>query len=153
MNRAMANQSRTIRLPVHLNERLAAIRKVCKELSQQGEEGTPSRGQIAMAMNLSLEELESLLRLEQITTSQDAPMSTDLEHGTRLDLLADQGQEEPLVQIERRLSEEKVDQLLSQLTEQERNILSVPLAYSPAAGLVFQQPLRESLRKNLQADG
>lgn len=124
MNRALAKQSRTIRLPVHLNERLAAIRKECKELSQQGE-GTLSRRQIAMAMNLSQEELESLLRLEQTTTSLDAPMSRDQERGTFLDLLADPGQEEPLVQIERRLSEEKVDQLLSQLTEQERNILSM----------------------------
>jgi RNA polymerase primary sigma factor len=124
MNRALATQSRTIRLPVHLNERLAAIRKVAKELSQQGE-GTPSRRQIAMAMNLSLEELESLLRLDQTTSSLDAPTSRDQEGGTLLDLLADRGQEEPLAQIERRLSEERVDQLLSQLTEQEREILSM----------------------------
>jgi RNA polymerase primary sigma factor len=124
MNRALATQSRTIRLPVHLNERLAAIRKVCKELSQRGE-GTPSRRQIAMAMNLSLDELETLLRLEQATSSLDAPAGRDQEGGTLLDLLADHGQEEPLAQIERRLSEERVDQLLSQLTEEEREILSM----------------------------
>jgi RNA polymerase primary sigma factor len=124
MNRALATQSRTIRLPVHLNERLAVIRKVCKELSQRGE-GTPSRRQIAMAMNLSLDELETLLRLEQATSSLDAPAGRDQEGGTLLDLLADHGQEEPLAQIERRLSEERVDQLLSQLTEEEREILSM----------------------------
>jgi RNA polymerase primary sigma factor len=49
MGRALATQSRMIRLPVHLNKRLAAIRKVCKELSQQLG-GTPSRQQISTAL-------------------------------------------------------------------------------------------------------
>jgi len=134
MSRALATQSRTIRLPVHLNERLAAIRKVCKELSQKLGE-TPSRQQISTAMNLSLEELESLIGLEQTTSSLDSPMSSEHEGSTLLDLLADHAQEEPLAQLERRLSEERVDQLLSQLSEQERDILSMRF------GLCGQQSL------------
>jgi len=122
MSRALATQSRTIRLPVHLNERLAAIRKVCKELSQQLG-GTPGRQQIATAMNLAPEELDSLLRLEQTISSLDSPVGSDQDGGTLLDLLADDAQEEPLAQLERRLSEERVDQMLAQLSEQERTIL------------------------------
>jgi RNA polymerase primary sigma factor len=138
MSRALATQSRTIRLPVHLNERLAAIRKVGKELSQQLG-GTPSRKQISSAMNLSLEELESLLRLEQTTSSLDSPVSSDHEAGTLLDLLADHVQEEPLAQVERQLSEEKVDRLLSQLTEQERDILSMRFGLGGQQSLTLAQ--------------
>ena len=61
MTRAIACQSRTIRLPVHLSERLATIRKISRELAHKLG-AMPSRIEIAEAMEIDVEELDSVLR-------------------------------------------------------------------------------------------
>ena len=68
MTRAIACQSRTIRLPVHLSERLTTIRKVSLELAHKLG-AMPSRQEIADAIAMPLEELDSLLR-QSLTTSK-----------------------------------------------------------------------------------
>ena len=65
MTRAIACQSRTIRLPVHLSERLATIRKISRELAHKLG-AMPSRIEIAEAMEIDVEELDSVLRLSLI---------------------------------------------------------------------------------------
>ena len=65
MTRAIACQSRTIRLPVHLSERLATIRKVSRDLAHKLG-AMPSRIEIAEAMEIDVEELDSVLRLSLI---------------------------------------------------------------------------------------
>ena len=72
MTRAIACQSRTIRLPVHLSERLTTIRKVSLELAHKLG-AMPSRQEIAVAIAMPLEELDSLLRQSLTTSSLDAP--------------------------------------------------------------------------------
>ena len=67
MTRAIACQSRTIRLPVHLSERLATIRKVSRELAHKLG-AMPSRIEIAEAMEIDVEELDSVLR-QALSTS------------------------------------------------------------------------------------
>ena len=74
MTRAIACQSRTIRLPVHLSERLATIRKVSLDLAHKLG-AMPSRIEIAEAMEIELEELDSILRQALTTSSLDAPVN------------------------------------------------------------------------------
>ena len=69
MTRAIACQSRTIRLPVHLSERLATIRKISRELAHKLG-AMPSRIEIAEAMEIDVEELDSVLRLSLIHISE-----------------------------------------------------------------------------------
>ena len=76
MTRAIACQSRTIRLPVHLSERLATIRKVSLDLAHKLG-AMPSRIEIAEAMEIELEELDSILRQALTTSSLDAPVNGD----------------------------------------------------------------------------
>jgi RNA polymerase primary sigma factor len=83
--RAIANQSRTIRLPVHLSEALARLRKTTRELSQTLGR-TPNRQEIAAAMGMELEELEELLQNTQHTSSLDRVVT---EGGPLIDLIAD----------------------------------------------------------------
>jgi RNA polymerase primary sigma factor len=124
MTRAIACQSRTIRLPVHLSERLTAIRKVSLDLAHKLG-AMPSRREIAEAMAMPLEELDSLLRQALTTSSLDAPVNGDEGRSFLGDLIADSADEEPLERVERGIHQEQLGRWLSHLSEQERQVLQL----------------------------
>ncbi len=124
MTRAIACQSRTIRLPVHLSERLSIIRKVSLELAHKLG-AMPSRQEIAEALNMPMEELDSLLRQSLTTSSLDAPINADEGRSFLGDLIADNSAEEPLDMVERGMHQEQLGRWLEQLTEQEREVLGL----------------------------
>jgi RNA polymerase primary sigma factor len=124
MTRAIACQSRTIRLPVHLSERLTTIRKVSLDLAHKLG-AMPSRQEIAEALNMPLQELDSLLRQALTTSSLDAPINADEGRSFLGDLIADASAEEPLEQVERGMHHEQLVRWLGHLTEQEREVLAL----------------------------
>ena len=99
MTRAIACQSRTIRLPVHLSERLTTIRKVSLDLAHKLG-AMPSRVEIAEAMDIPLDELDSLLRQALTTSSLDAPVNGEEGRSFLGDLIADSSLDEPLDIVE-----------------------------------------------------
>ena len=122
MTRAIACQSRTIRLPVHLSERLASIRKVSRDLAHKLG-AMPSRIEIAEAMEIDVEELDSVLRQALSTSSLDAPVNGDDGRSFLGDLIADSNNEEPLDQVEQKMHQEQLGKWLSHLSEQEQHVL------------------------------
>jgi len=124
MTRAIACQSRTIRLPVHLSERLSTIRKVSLDLAHKLG-AMPSRQEIAEALSMPLEELDSLLRQSLTTSSLDAPIHAEEGRSYLGDLIADVRMEEPLEQVERGIHQEQLGRWLEHLTEQEREVLAL----------------------------
>lgn len=124
MSRAIACQSRTIRLPVHLSERLSTIRKASFELAHKLG-AMPSRQEIAEAISMPLEELDSLLRQALTTSSLDAPINADEGRSFLGDLIADASAEEPLERVERGMHQEQLSRWLGHLTDQEREVLSL----------------------------
>ena len=124
MTRAIACQSRTIRLPVHLSERLTAIRKVSLELAHKLG-AMPSRQEIAEAMAMPIEELDGLLRQSLTTSSLDAPVNGDEGRSFLGDLIADSSEEEPLDRVERGIHQEQLGRWLSHLSDQERQVLQL----------------------------
>ena len=124
MTRAIACQSRTIRLPVHLSERLTAIRKVSLELAHKLG-AMPSRQEIAEAMAIPIEELDGLLRQSLTTSSLDAPVNGDEGRSFLGDLIADSSDEEPLDRVERGIHQEQLGRWLSHLSDQERQVLQL----------------------------
>ncbi|MFZ9229254.1 MAG: sigma-70 family RNA polymerase sigma factor [Prochlorococcaceae cyanobacterium] len=124
MTRAIACQSRTIRLPVHLGERLSAIRKVSLDLAHKLG-AMPSRREIAEAMNMPMEELDGLLRQALTTSSLDAPVNGDEGRSFLGDLIADNADEEPLDRVERGIHQEQLGRWLSHLSDQERHVLQL----------------------------
>ena len=122
MTRAIACQSRTIRLPVHLSERLSAIRKVSLDLAHKLG-ALPSRQEIAEALNMPLDELDGLLRQALTTSSLDAPVNGDEGRSFLGDLIADSSNEEPLERVERSIHHEQLGRWMSYLSEQERQVL------------------------------
>ena len=124
MTRAIACQSRTIRLPVHLSERLTAIRKVSLDLAHKLG-AMPSRQEIAEAMAIPIEELDGLLRQSLTTSSLDAPVNGDEGRSFLGDLIADSSEEEPLDRVERGIHQEQLSRWLSHLSDQERQVLQL----------------------------
>ena len=122
MTRAIACQSRTIRLPVHLSERLTTIRKVSMDLAHKLG-AMPNRLEIAEAMDIPLEELDSLLRQALTTSSLDAPVNGEEGRSFLGDLIADSSADEPLDIVEQRIHHEQLGRWLSHLSEQEQNVL------------------------------
>jgi len=124
MTRAIACQSRTIRLPVHLSERVTAIRKVSLDLAHKLG-AMPSRQEISEALGMPLDELDGLLRQALTTSSLDAPVNGDEGRSFLGDLIADGDEEEPLDKVERGIHQEQLDRWLSHLSEQERQVLQL----------------------------
>jgi RNA polymerase primary sigma factor len=124
MTRAIACQSRTIRLPVHLSERLTAIRRVSLDLAHKLG-AMPSRREIAEAMAMPLEELDALLGQALTTSSLDAPVNGEEGRSFLGDLIADPANEQPLDVVERGMHHEQLNRWLSHLSEQERQVLEL----------------------------
>lgn len=124
MTRAIACQSRTIRLPVHLSERLTAVRKVSLDLAHKLG-ALPSRREIAEALNMPLEELDGLLRQALTTSSLDAPVNGEEGRSFLGDLIADSSNEEPLETVERGIHQEQLGRWMSYLSDQERQVLNL----------------------------
>ncbi len=124
MTRAIACQSRAIRLPVHLSERLSTIRKVSMDLAHKLG-AMPSRQEISEALSMPVEELDSLLRQALTISSLDAPINAEEGRSFLGDLIPDCSVEEPLDQVERGMHQEQLVQLLSHLSDQEREVLGL----------------------------
>ena len=124
MTRAIACQSRTIRLPVHLSERLATVRKATMDLAHKLG-AMPSRKEIATELGMSLDELDGLLRQALTTSSLDAPISGEEGRSFLGELIADPRNEEPLDAVERRMHHEQLSRWLSYLTAQEKQVLEM----------------------------
>jgi RNA polymerase primary sigma factor len=124
MTRAIACQSRTIRLPVHLSERLTTIRKVSLDLAHKLG-AMPSRQEIAAAIEMPIEELDSVLRQSLTTSSLDAPINADEGNSCLVDLIADSYTESPLELVQRSIDQEQLALWLSHLNQQEREVLSL----------------------------
>ena len=122
MTRAIACQSRTIRLPVHLSERLATIRKVSLDLAHKLG-AMPSRLEIAEAMEIEVEELDSILGQALTTSSLDAPVNGDEGRSFLGGLIADSSLGEPLDKVEQRIHQEQLGRWISHLSEQEQHVI------------------------------
>ena len=124
MTRSINCQSRTIRLPVHLSERLSAVNKVTTDLAHK-HGAMPSRAEIAQALNMPTDELDGLLQQALTTSSLDAPVSSDDGSSSLAELIADQGTVDPLDLVEKRIQCEQIVRWLSHLSDQESQVLKL----------------------------
>ena len=83
----------------------------------------PNRREISEALDMPLEELDSVLGQALTTSSLDAPISGDESRSFLGDLIADSSEEEPLDRVERGMHQEQLGRWMSHLSEQERQVL------------------------------
>ncbi len=123
ITRSIADQARTIRIPVHMIETLNKVMQVQKQLLQElGHE--PTAEEVADEMNLPLERVQAIMKMAQQPISLQSPVgdSDDTNFG---DFIEDKGAENPYDMTAYSLLREKITDVLDSLTDRERKVLSL----------------------------
>lgn len=126
ITRALADQSRTIRVPVHMVETIAKYKQVVRRLSQDlGRDPLPE--EIAVEMNLDVDKIYTIEKIDQSTVSLEAPIGEDSDESkSKLgDFLADDKILSPDQESARRIISDQVKEILNDLPEKERRILEM----------------------------
>jgi len=122
IERALMNQTRTIRLPIHvlkeLNTYLRAARKLTQKLDHE-----PSAEDIAEMLDVPLEDVKKLLGLNDKVTSVDTPIGYD-ENKSLLDTIADENSLNPAVVLTDEDLRGHLDVLLGELTDNQQQVLA-----------------------------
>ena len=120
ITRAIADQSRTIRLPVHLYETISRIKKTTKILSQ--ERGRkPTEEEIATRMEMTIEKLRFIAKSAQLPISLETPIGK--EEDSRLGDFIEADGETPEDQVSKSLLREDLESVLDTLSPRERDVL------------------------------
>lgn len=120
ITRAIADQSRTIRLPVHLYETISRIKKTTKLLSQEmGRK--PTEEEIATRMEMTIEKLRFIAKSAQLPISLETPIGK--EEDSRLGDFIESDGETPEDQAAKNLLREDLESVLDTLSPRERDVL------------------------------
>jgi len=123
ITRSIADQARTIRIPVHMIEIINKVWRVQKQLMQElGREATPE--EIADEMNMPVERVNSILRMARQPVSLQAPVGDDGDSSFG-DFIEDQSVENPIDSTGYSMLKDKLGEVLNTLTERERRILEL----------------------------
>jgi len=124
ITRALADQSRTIRIPVHMVETISKYKQVVRRLSQDlGRE--PLIEEIATEMNLEVEKIHIIEQINQETVSLEQPIGDDDEKSTRGEFISDDKILRPDQDASRRILSDQIKEVLDTLNPKERKILEL----------------------------
>ncbi|MBK16722.1 MAG: RNA polymerase subunit sigma [Prochlorococcus sp. SP3034] len=134
MTRAIDNSARTIRLPIHISEKLSKMRRVSRELSHKlGRQ--PNRIELSNAMGIEQKDLEDLVSQSAPCASLDAHARGEEDRSTLGELIPDPNGEEPMEGMDRTIQKEHLGGWLAQLNEREQKIMRLRF------GLDGEEPL------------
>jgi RNA polymerase primary sigma factor len=124
ITRAIADQARTIRIPVHMvetiNKLLRTQRRLTQELNRE-----PSNEEIAAAMEIEVDKVEHIMKIKQDISSLDASIRDDEEESVLADFIEDEDTISPEESATNQLLKEQVKDMLSALTEREQKIIKL----------------------------
>jgi RNA polymerase primary sigma factor len=123
ITRAIADQARTIRIPVHMVETINKLLSLSRQLSQEyGREPTPK--EIGDEMEISSERVREIIKVSQLPISLESPIGEE-ENSHLGDFIEDQNALPPPDAASRQLLKEQIDGVLSSLTPRERRVLQL----------------------------
>src|SRR5712692_3226620 len=123
ISRAIADQGRTIRLPVHVGEKIARLDQIRRRLQQDlGRE--PTADELAEHMQMDLEKVQEIIRVSQEMLSLDFWLNEDEDFNLG-DLIEDRSAQAPPDVASHHLLKEQVEDVLDSLTERERKVLQL----------------------------
>jgi len=124
ITRAIADQARTIRIPVHMvetiNKLLRTQRRLTQELNRE-----PTNEEIAKAMEIEVDKVEHIMKIKQDISSLDASIRDDEEDSVLADFIEDEDTISPEESATGQLLKEQVKDMLGALTEREQKILKL----------------------------
>jgi RNA polymerase primary sigma factor len=124
VTRALADQARTIRIPVHMIETITKYEKVRRGLLKElRREPTPE--EIAKEMGLSVDKVKHIAKIAQKTISLETPVGDSDEESILADFIKDEEMASPSKEAARALLRERIKEILHELTPREQKILSM----------------------------
>lgn len=124
ITRAIADQARTIRIPVHMvetiNKLLRTQRRLTQELNRE-----PTNDEIAKEMEIDVDKVEHIMKIKQDISSLDASIRDDEEDSVLADFIEDEDTISPEESATGQLLKEQVKDMLDALTEREQKILKL----------------------------
>ena len=124
ITRAIADQARTIRIPVHMvetiNKLLRTQRRLTQELNRE-----PTNEEIAAAMEIDVDKVEHIMKIKQDISSLDASVRDDEEDSVLGDFIEDEDSVSPEEAATGQLLKEHVTEMLSALSEREQKIIKL----------------------------
>ena len=124
ITRAIADQARTIRIPVHMvetiNKLLRTQRRLTQDLNRE-----PTNEEIAQAMEIDVDKVEHIMKIKQDISSLDASIRDDEEDSVLADFIEDEDTISPEESATNQLLKEQVKDMLGALTEREQKILKL----------------------------
>ena len=141
VTRAIADQSRTIRIPVHMVEVINKLVRIQRRLVQEfGRE--PSAEEIGVQIELSADRVREILKISQAPVSLETPIGN--EEDARLgDFLADESALQPADAASSQLLKEQVSAVLSSLTPRERRVLELRFGLQDGRARTLEEVGRE----------
>lgn len=120
MTRAIADQSRTIRIPVHMKELMNKITRTSRKfLAEKGRD--PHLSELAEIMKIPLDRMNEIAKWHGDTISLDAPVGED--DSMMMDFISDDRIPEQFEKVEHRMLGEEIDQILADLSEREQRVI------------------------------
>src|SRR3989344_4075326 len=126
ITRALADQSRTIRIPVHMVETIAKYKQVSRRLSQDlGRD--PLAEEIALEMGIDVEKVYQIEKIDQDTVSLESPVGSDDDDGKSVlgDFIKDDKILSPDQEVARRILADQLKEILGELSPKEHEILKL----------------------------
>ena len=124
ITRALADQSRTIRIPVHMVETMAKYKQVSRRLAQDfGRDPMPE--EIATEMGVEVEKIYQIEKISQDTISLELPIGDDDDRSRLADFISDDKILSPDQEVAHRILADQVQEILGTLSEKERKILEM----------------------------
>lgn len=121
ITRAIADQARTIRIPVHMVETINKLKKVTRKLAQELSR-KPTEEELAVEMNISIPKLREIIKVAQEPLSLETPIGK--EEDSRLgDFIEDKEADAPVKTVAQELLREDLAEVLGSLSLRERDVL------------------------------
>ena len=141
ITRAIADQARTIRIPVHMVETINKLIRTSRRLMQElGRDPTPQ--EIAREMGIELSKVREVIKISQKTTSLETPIGDDNDSYLG-DFIADETNESPYDLTSKKLLKENLDEVLSALSEREARVLKMRFGLDEKRPMTLEEVGRE----------
>ena len=141
ITRAIADQARTIRIPVHMVETINKMIRTSRKLMQDlGREPKPE--EIASEMEIDIEKVRHVMKISQKTTSLETPIGDD-EDSYLGDFIADETQASPYDLTSKKLLRENLTEVLHSLSDREANVLKMRFGLGGKRPMTLEEVGRE----------
>jgi len=137
ITRAIADQARTIRIPVHMVETINKLMRISRQLMQElGREPTPE--EIAETMEIDPERVREILKISQKTTSLETPIGEDGDSYLG-DFIADDAQLSPYDATANRMLKEDIERVLHTLTDREAKVVRMRFGLNSSRPMTLEE--------------